>query len=107
MMFSARLRPSLDTVLGSKQNPRSLPYPKASLEMPGSIRSLSQTITYDSPQARESSPIVRFGHKNQTGSRNDGIVRLVSADPTGLYTGPRSVPQPHQSDSSGAGKGSG
>jgi hypothetical protein len=62
VMVSARLRNKMDAVFGSKQNPRSLPYPKASLAIPGSNRSLSQSITDDSPQTTSASVINLIGH---------------------------------------------
>ena len=107
MMFSERLRPNLDTLLGSKRNPKSLPYPKASLETPGSIRSLSQTIASDSPHTTECSLIVRLGHDHLKRSDKSGVVRFVSAVPPDLYTGPRFVQQAKSPESSGPGKGNG
>ena len=107
MMFSERLRSNLDTLLGSKRNPKSLPYPKASLETPGSIRSLSQTITYDSPWTTKCSLIVRLGHERLPRSDKSGVVRFVPAVPPDLYTGPRFVQQAKSPESSGPGKGYG
>ncbi len=91
MMVSARLRHKLDAVRGSKLNPRSLPYPKASLAIPGSIRSLSQSIIDDSPQTTTSSVIVRIGRKlAHIPSRTRGI-RFGPARLLDLFGAPRSA----------------
>ena len=63
MMVSARLRKKMDAVLGGKQNPKSLPYPKASLAIPGSNRSLSQSITDDAPRITSTSVIILASHR--------------------------------------------
>lgn len=66
MMALARLRPKLDAVLGSKRNPRSLPYPKASLASPGSTRSLAKPITAQSPQTTVTN-LARFFQSHPAG----------------------------------------
>jgi hypothetical protein len=88
VMVSARLRNKLDAVFGSKQNPKSLPYPKASPAFPGSIRSLSQSITDDSPQTTSASAIILMGHKlahNANGNRGIqfGLARHAVSDLSG------------------------